>query len=63
VTTAGGTLGSSAAPTLKAVALGVRVGLMMAGILRIAVLRLAALMAVLGIVLCNVRRMLHAARL
>jgi hypothetical protein len=62
VTIAGGTLGSSAAPTLGAVMLGGRVELMMAFRLRIAVLRWAALMAVVGMVLCNVRRTSHATR-
>ncbi len=62
VMVAGGTLGSSAAPTHGAVALGGRVGLMMACRLQITVLQLVALMAVVGMVLCNVRRTLHAAR-
>jgi hypothetical protein len=59
---AGGTLGSSATLTREAVVLGGMVGLMMACRLWIAVLRLVALMAVVGMVLCNVQRMLHAAR-
>jgi hypothetical protein len=59
---AGGTLGSSAAPTLGAVVLGGRVGLMMAPRLRIAVLWSAASMALVGMVLCDVRSPLHAAR-
>ncbi len=59
---AGGTLGSSAAPTFRAVALGGRVRLMMVHRLWIAILQLEALMAVIGMVLCNVRRTLHAAR-
>jgi hypothetical protein len=62
MTVAGGTLGSSAAPTLGAVALGGSVRLMMAHRLQIAILRLAALMAVIGMVLCNVQRTLHAMR-
>jgi hypothetical protein len=61
VMVAGGTLGSSAAPTLGAMALGGRVGLMMAGKSRIAMLRLAASMAVVGMVFCSVRSTLHAA--
>ncbi len=61
VTVAGGTLASSAAPTLGAVVLGGRVGLMMARRLRIAVLQLAASMAVIGMVLSTMqeRRMLQ----
>jgi hypothetical protein len=62
VMVAGGTLSSSAAPTLGAMVLGGRVGLMMAGKSRIAVLWLAALMAVVGMVFCSVRSTLHAAR-
>jgi hypothetical protein len=62
VTVAGGTFGSSAARTLGAVVLGGRVVLMMACRLWIAVLRLAALVAVIGMVLRNVRRTSHAAR-
>jgi hypothetical protein len=62
MTVAGGTLSSSAAPTLGAVALGGRVRLIMALKLQIAVLWLAALMAVIGMVLCNVWRTSHAAR-
>ena len=62
MTVAGGTLSSSAAPTLGAMVLGGRVGLMMAGKSRIAVLWLAALMAVVGMVFCSVRSTLHAAR-
>jgi hypothetical protein len=53
VTVAGGTLGSSAAFTFGAVALGQRVRLMMAHRLLIAVLRLVSLM---------VQRTLHALR-
>ncbi len=62
VVVAGCTLSSSAAPTLRAVALGGRVGLMMTRRLQIAVLRLAASMAVVGMVLHNVQRMSQAAR-
>jgi hypothetical protein len=62
VTVAGGTLGSSAAPTLGAVALGGKAGLMMARRLQIAVLRLAASMVVIGMVLHNVQRTSHVAR-
>jgi hypothetical protein len=54
--------GSSAAPTLGAVALGGRVRLTMARNFCIDLLRLVALMAVVGVVLCNVRQTLHAAR-
>jgi hypothetical protein len=61
-TIAGGTLSSSAAPTLRAVVLGGRVGLMMARRLQIAIQWLAALMAVVGMVLHNLRRTLHATR-
>jgi hypothetical protein len=60
VVVAGGTLGSSVAPTLGAMALGGRVGLMMACKSRIALLRLAALMAVLGMVFHSVQSTLHA---
>jgi hypothetical protein len=59
---AGGTLGSSAAPTLGAMALGGRVGLMMARKLRIAILHVAALLADVGMVFHSVRSTLHAAR-
>ena len=59
---AGGTLGSSAAPTLGAMVLGGRVGLMMACKSRIAVLWVAALLADVGMVFCSVRSTLHAAR-
>jgi hypothetical protein len=60
---AGSTLGYSAAPTLRAVALGGRVGLMMECRFRIAVLQLAASMAVIGMVLHDALRTLrHAAR-
>jgi hypothetical protein len=62
VTVAGGTLSSSTAPTLGAVALGGRVKLRMACKLGIAVLRLKALMVVIGMVLHNVWRTSHAAR-
>ncbi len=62
-TVAGGTLSSSASPTLGAMVLGGRFGLMMACRLWIAVLRfLAALMAVIGMVLCNVQSTLHTAK-
>ncbi len=62
VMVAGGTLGSIAAPTLGAVVLGGRERLMVAHRLWIAVLRLAASMVVVGVVLCNVWRTSHAAR-
>jgi hypothetical protein len=62
VMVAGGTLGSSAAPTLGAMVLGGRVGLMMARESRIVVLRAAALLADVGMVFCSVRSTLHAAR-
>ncbi len=62
VMVAGGTHGSRAAPTLGAVALKGRVRLIMLHKLRIAVLRLVALMVVVGMVLCNVWRRLHATR-
>jgi hypothetical protein len=62
VMVAGGTLGSSTTPTLRAMALGNRVGLMMAHKSRIAVLQAAALLADVGIVVCSVRSTLHAAR-
>jgi hypothetical protein len=58
---AGGTLGSSAALTLRAMALGGRVGLMMARKSRIAVLWAAASLADVGMVFCSVRSTLHAA--
>ncbi len=58
---AGGTLGSSTAPTLGSMALEGRVGLMMARKSRIAVLRSAALMAVIVMVFCSLRSMSHAA--
>jgi hypothetical protein len=59
---AGGILGSSTAPTLGAMVLEGRVGLMMAHKSWIAVLRVAALLADVGMVFCNVRSTLHAAR-
>jgi hypothetical protein len=59
---AGGTLGSSTAPALGAVALGGRVGLVMVHEFWIAVLQPATLMVVIGMVLRNVRRTLDAAR-
>ncbi len=62
VMVAGGTLGSSTAPTLRAMALGCRVGLMMARKSRIAVLWAAALMADVGMVFLSVWSMSHAAR-
>jgi hypothetical protein len=58
---AGGTLGSSSTPTLRAMALGGRVGLMMAHKSWIAVLRAEALLADVGVVFCRVRSTLHAA--
>jgi hypothetical protein len=60
VIVAGGTLGSSAAPTLRAMALGSRVGSMMARKSWIAVLRAAALLADVGIVFLSVRSTSHA---
>ncbi len=62
VTVAGGTLGSCAAPTLGDVAMGGRVGLTMVHNFWIAVLLLVALMAIVGMVLRNVRSTLHSAR-
>jgi hypothetical protein len=62
VAVAGGTLSSSAVPTLKAVALGGGAGLIMVRKYKIAVLRLAASMAVIGMVLRSVQRTLHATR-
>jgi hypothetical protein len=59
---AGGTLGSSAAPALRTMALGGRVGLMMARKSWIAILQLAASMAVVGMVFHSVRSTLHATR-
>jgi hypothetical protein len=59
---AGGTLSSSAAPTLGAMTLGGRVGLMMAHMSWIAVLRVAALLADVGMVYCSVRSTSHATR-
>jgi hypothetical protein len=61
VMVAGGTLGSSAAPTLGAMALGGRVRLMMERKSQIAILWLAALMAVVGMLFCSVRSTSHAA--
>ncbi len=58
---AGGTLGSSAAPTLGALVLGGRVGLMMARKSRIAILRASALLADVGMVFRTVQSTLHAA--
>ncbi len=63
VSVAGGTLSSSAAPTLRAVVLGGRVRLMMAHRLWIAAMRSAASMAVIGMVLRNVQRTSHATRM
>ncbi len=62
VTVDGVTLSSSAAPTLGAVVLGGRVGLMMAHRLQLAVLRLAALMLVVGMVHNNVQKTFHTMR-
>ncbi len=62
VMVAGGTLGSSAAPTLRAMALGGRVELMMAHKSWIAVLWAAALLADVGMVFRSVQSTLHAAR-
>jgi hypothetical protein len=62
VMVAGGTLGSSTAPTLRAMVLGGRVGLMMAHKSWIAVLRSEASMEVVGMVLHSVRSTLHPAR-
>jgi hypothetical protein len=63
VMVAGGTLGSSAAPTLRAMALGGRVGLMMAHKSQIAILRAVALLANVGMVVCSVRSRSHAMRI
>jgi hypothetical protein len=57
---AGGTLSSSAAPTLGAMVLGGRVGLMMACKSRIAVLWAAASLADVGMMFRSVRSTLHA---
>ncbi len=62
VMVAGDTLGSSAAPTLGAMVLGSRVGLMMTHMSWIAVLRAAALLADVGMVFSSVRSTSHAAR-
>ncbi len=59
---AGGTLGSSAAPTFGAMALGGRVGLMMAHESLIAVLQAAALLADVGMVFHSVWSTSYAAR-
>jgi hypothetical protein len=59
---AGGTLGSSAAPTLGAMALGGRVGLMMTCKSWIVILQAVALLADVGMVFHSVRSTLHAAR-
>ena len=59
---AGGTLGSSAAPTLGAMAMGGWVGLMMAHKSWIAMLQVAALLADVGKVFRSVRITLHAAK-
>jgi hypothetical protein len=56
---AGGTLGSSVAPTFGVMALGGRVGLVMAHKSRIAILRVAAFLADVGMVFCSVRSTLH----
>ncbi len=63
VMVAGGTLGSSAAPTLRAMALGGRGGWMMACKSRIAVLQVAALLADVGMVFLSVWSTSHAARI
>jgi hypothetical protein len=62
VMVAGCTLYSSAAPTLQAMALGGRVELMMAHKSRIAILRVAALLADVGMVVRSIQSMSHAAR-
>jgi hypothetical protein len=62
VMVAGGTLSSSVAPTLGAMALGGRVGLMMAHKSLIAILQAAALLADVGMVFCSVWSTSHAAR-
>jgi hypothetical protein len=62
VMVARGTLGSSAASTLGAMALGGGVGVMMACKSWIAVLRSEALMVVVGMVFCCVQSTLHAVR-
>ncbi len=62
VMVAGGTLDSSAAPTLRAMALGGRVGLTMARKSRIAILWVVALLADVGIVFQSVWSMSHAAK-
>jgi hypothetical protein len=62
VMVAGVTLGSSAVQIPRAMALGNKVGLMMACKSWIAVLRLTALMAVVGMVFHSVWSTLHAAR-
>ncbi len=59
---AGGTLGSSTTPTLGAMVLGGRVGLMTARKLWIVVLWVVAFLADVGMVFCSVRIMLHATR-
>jgi hypothetical protein len=59
---AGGTLGSSAAPTLGAMALGGRVGLMMVRKSWISILQAAALLADVGMVFHSVQSTLHATR-
>jgi hypothetical protein len=59
---AGGTLGSSPAPTLGAMVLGGRVGWMKAHKSWIAILRVAALLADVGMVFRSVWSMLHASR-
>jgi hypothetical protein len=62
VMVAGGTLDSSAAPTLGAMVQEGRVGLMMACKSLIAILRAAALLADVGMVFCSVQSTSHAAR-
>jgi hypothetical protein len=63
VLVAGGTLGSSSAPTLGAMALeGGRVGLIMTHKSRIAVLQVASLLADVGMVFCSVWSTLRATK-
>jgi hypothetical protein len=63
VMVAGGTLGSSAAPTLGAMVLGGRVGLMTTDKSRIAILRAADLLGDVGVVVCSVWSKSHATRI
>jgi hypothetical protein len=62
VMVAGGTFGSSTAPTYGAMALRSRGGLMMAHKSWIAILQAAALLADVGIVFCSVWSTSHTAR-